>query len=146
MQHFLQTISSISNVFLFPLLLPRFKGSHQQLPKYIKSFQRTYDKEKFQFLYLISYLQFDIIHLISAVNCFPSKFIILIATKNYMNFIFYFFFLTIFANFHIFLKIIPLSSVYCEVMRRQPYFSYIVPIVVVMQIQMSFLFKEFFCL
>ena len=111
MQHFLQTISSISNVFLFPLLLPRFKGSHQQLPKYIKSFQRTYDKEKFQFLYLISYLQFDIIHLISAVNCFPSKFIILIATKNYMNFIFYFLFLTIFANVHIFLKIIPLSSV-----------------------------------
>ena len=77
---------------------------------------------------------------------FPSNVIILIATKNYINFIFYFFFLTIFANFHIFLKIVPLSGVYCEVMRWQPYFSYDVPIVEVAQIYISFLFKEFFCL
>ena len=61
-----------------------------------------------------------------------------------MNFIFCFFFLIIFANFHIFLKIIPLSGVYCEVMRWQPYFSYGVPVVEVMQSKISFLFKEFF--
>ena len=57
------------------------------------------------------------------------------ATKNYVNFSFYFLcFLTIFANFHGSLKIIPLSGVYCEVMRRQPYFSDDVPIVKVMQV------------
>ena len=31
----------------FDCLLPRFKGSHRELSKYIKSFQRTFDKEKF---------------------------------------------------------------------------------------------------
>ena len=101
----------------FHCLLPRLEGSHHELPKYIKSFQRTCGKEKFQFLYVISYLQFNIIHLIYVVKCFSSNVIILIATKHYANFIFYFFFLRIFANFYIFLKIIPLSGVYCEVMR-----------------------------
>ena len=76
----------------FDCLLPRFKGSHRELSKYIKSFQRTFDKEKFQFLYLISYQQFNVIHLIYVVKCFPSNVIIFIAAKNYMNFIFYFFF------------------------------------------------------
>ena len=45
------------------------------------------------------------------LNALLRIYIILIATKNYMNFIFCFFFLTIFANSHIFLKIIPLSGV-----------------------------------
>ena len=30
----------------FHCLLPRFKGSHQELSKYIRSFQRTLGKEK----------------------------------------------------------------------------------------------------
>ena len=46
-----------------------------------------------------------------------------------MNFIFYLFSLTIFENFHIFLKIVTFSGVYYKVMRRQTYFSYSVPIV-----------------
>ena len=44
--------------------LKGFKGSPQELSKYMKSFQRTFGKEKFQFFYLISYLQFNVIHLI----------------------------------------------------------------------------------
>ena len=30
-------------------LLPRFKGFHQELPKYVKSFQRAFSKESFSF-------------------------------------------------------------------------------------------------
>ena len=106
----------------FHCLLPRCKGSHQELSKYIRSFQRNFGKEKF--LYLNSCLQFNVIHLIYAVKYLPSNVIILITTKSYMNFLF----LVIFANFLIFLTIIPLSGVYCEVMRWQPYFSYGIPI------------------
>ena len=72
-------------------LLPRFKGSHQELSKYIKIFQRSFCKENFQFLYLIAYLLFNVIHIIYVVKCPSSNVIILIATKNYMNFIFHFF-------------------------------------------------------
>ena len=46
--------SSFFNPFLaclnssyFHCLLPRFKGSHQELSKYIKRLQRTFGKEKF---------------------------------------------------------------------------------------------------
>ena len=56
------------------------------------------------------------------------------------------FYFTIFANFYVFGKIILRGGVYCEVMRWQPYFSYGVPIIEVMQIYISFLFKEFLCL
>ena len=52
----------------------------------------------------------EIIHLSYVVKCFLSNVIILIATKNCMNFVFYFFFLEIFANFHFFLNIMPLSG------------------------------------
>ena len=44
-----------------------------------------------------------------SLNAFLLNIIILITTKNYMNFIFHFFFLTILANFHTLLKIIPLK-------------------------------------
>ena len=104
----------------FHCLLPRFKGSPQELSKYIKSFQKPFCREKFWFLYLISLLQFNVIHLIYVAKCFPSNVIIHMQLKI-MSFIFYFFFLTIFANFYFFLKIIPLSGVYCEVVRWQPY-------------------------
>ena len=59
-------------------LLPRFKGCHQELFKYIKSFQRTFGKQKFQFLHLISYLQFNVGHVIYVIKCFPSNVIILV--------------------------------------------------------------------
>ena len=66
--------------------------------------------------------------------------------KKLYEFHLLFLFFTILANFHFFLKIIPLSGVYCEVLRWKIYFSYGVPIGEIMQISISFLFKEFFCL
>ena len=45
-----------------------------------------------------------------------------------MSFIFYFLSLTIFANFHIFLDIVPLSLVYYQVIRWEACFSYSFPI------------------
>ena len=40
----IQTISSVPN--FFHCLLPRFKGSYQELVKYIKSFERAFRKHK----------------------------------------------------------------------------------------------------
>ena len=89
-------------------------------------------------------MQFNVVHLIYIVKCFPSNVIILIETKNYMNFIFFFFFLTIFANFRIFLKIIPLSGVFCEAMRWQPYFSYGIPVLKLCKFRYFSFLKSFF--
>ena len=49
-----------------------------------------------------------------------------------MTFIFYFLSLTIFANFHIFLDIVPLSLVYYQVVRWEACFSYSFPIDIAM--------------
>ena len=122
-------------------LLHRFKGSHQELSKYSKNLRQR--KVFVSLPYFI--FEFNVIHLIYVAKCFSSNVIILITTKNYMNFIFYSFFLTTVANFHIiFYWRLPLGGVYCKVMKWQPCFSYSIPIVEVMQIYIIFFLKSSF--
>ena len=76
----------------FHCLIPRFKGSHQELSKYIKSFQKNLRQRKVLVSLPYSYSQFNVIHFIYVVNYFPLNVIILIATKNYeFHFVFLFF-------------------------------------------------------
>ena len=77
----------------------RFKGSLITNFPSIKELLKNLWQINVLFLYAISYLQFNVTHLIYVIKCFSLNVFIFITTKNNMNFIFYSFFLRIFANF-----------------------------------------------
>ena len=100
----------------FHCLLPRFKGSYiKYSPNILRAFKETSARKSFSFstLFPICNLMLSI-SFMSLIN-FLQMLSYLLQQLKIMNFIFYFFFLTIVANFHMFLKIIPLSGVYINI-------------------------------
>ena len=96
----------------FHCLLPRFKGSHQA--NILRASKETLARKSFSFFTLFPICNLMLsISFMSLIN-FLQMLSYLFQLKI-MNFIFYYFFLTIVANFHMFLKITPLSGVYTNI-------------------------------
>ena len=117
-------------------LLPIIKSPYQELSKL----------SYFQYFVNFLLMQFNVIHLIYIVKCFPLNVIILITTKNHMNCILYFFdshnfskfYISSWKLYHLVTFVARLWDSSAVLAKRSYFWSY--------WILDTFLSKEFFCL
>ena len=82
-----------------------YKDSHQKLSNILRAFKEFSAKKSFSFSILFPTYNLMLSTSLMSLNGSLQNIIILFTTENHMNFNIYYFSLTVFANLHIFAKI-----------------------------------------